>query len=81
MWKKTLRVATALVLGILVLIPIAPSFAQTSTIVVNSTSDIEDFGGAQQIGNLPGPDGLVTLREAITAANTEEDVPKDKKED
>ena len=69
MLKKKLVIATALVLGIAILMPVAPSLAQTSIIVVNSTSDIEDFGGAQQIGNLPGPDGLVTLREAITAAN------------
>ncbi|HZD57295.1 MAG TPA: right-handed parallel beta-helix repeat-containing protein [Anaerolineales bacterium] len=43
--------------------------AQVAVITVNSTSDLEDFGGAQQVGDLPGPDGLVTLREALTAAN------------
>lgn len=69
MLKKTLVVASALMLGVTVLMTVVPALAQTSTIIVNSTSDIEDFGGAQQIGDLPGPDGRVTLREAITAAN------------
>ena len=41
-------------------------------IVVTSTSDNADFGGDQQVGDLPGPDGLVSLREAITAANNTE---------
>ena len=69
MLKKTLVIASALMLGVAVLMTAVPALAQTSTIIVNSTSDIEDFGCAQQIGNLPGPDGRVTLREAITAAN------------
>jgi hypothetical protein len=43
--------------------------AQDAAIVVDSTSDVSDFGGARQVGDLPGPDGQVTLREAITAAN------------
>lgn len=38
-------------------------------ILVTTTSDVADFGGAQQIGDLPGPDRLVSLREAIVAAN------------
>ena len=38
-------------------------------IIVNTTSDAADFAGAQQVGDLPGPDGLVSLREAIIAAN------------
>src|SRR5512133_2723668 len=38
-------------------------------IIVNTTSDENDFGGSQQISDLPGPDGLVTLREAMIAAN------------
>jgi hypothetical protein len=40
-----------------------------AVIEVNSTSEAVDFVGAQQVGDLPGPDGLVTLREAILAAN------------
>lgn len=38
-------------------------------IIVNTTSDAADFGGAQQVVDLPGPDGVVSLREAIVAAN------------
>lgn len=38
-------------------------------IIVNTTADAADFGDAQQVGDLPGPDGVVSLREAITAAN------------
>src|SRR5919109_4441215 len=69
MLKKTLIISSASMLGVAVLMTVVPALAQTSTIVVNSTSDIEDFGGAQQVGDLPGPDGQVTLREAITASN------------
>jgi parallel beta-helix repeat protein len=36
---------------------------------VNSTDDASDFGGVQQVADLPGPDGMVSLREAIIAAN------------
>lgn len=43
--------------------------ANSADIVVNTTSDVGDFDGAQQVGDLPGPDGKVSLREAITAAN------------
>lgn len=38
-------------------------------IIVNTTSDIIDFAGLQQVGDLPGPDGLVTFSEAIIAVN------------
>jgi hypothetical protein len=44
-------------------------FSSAPDIFVTTTSDVADFGGAQQVGDLPGPDGLVSLREAITAAN------------
>ena len=45
--------------------------AQSSApdILVSTTSDASDFGGAQQVADLPGPDGVVSLREAISAAN------------
>ncbi|GIX48474.1 MAG: hypothetical protein KatS3mg131_2685 [Candidatus Tectimicrobiota bacterium] len=43
--------------------------AQAVTLIVDTTSDVSDFGGAQQVDDLPGPDGKVSLREAITAAN------------
>ncbi|MCG3157354.1 MAG: hypothetical protein DKINENOH_03986 [bacterium] len=38
-------------------------------IIVTTTSDLADFDGGQQVSDLPGPDGVVSLREAITAAN------------
>ncbi len=38
-------------------------------IIVNSTSDVMDFSYPQNVSDLPGPDGLVTLREALIAAN------------
>jgi len=40
-----------------------------AVIEVDTTADGIDFGGAQQVGDLPGPDGVTSLREAITAAN------------
>ena len=40
-----------------------------ATVVVDTTDDSVDFGGAQQVADLPGPDGKTTLREAIIAAN------------
>lgn len=39
------------------------------TITVNTGEDAVDFGGAQTVAQLPGPDGLISLREAVTAAN------------
>ncbi len=45
-----------------------PALAQTIT--VNwSQDDSVDFGGAQRVSDLPGPDGLVTFAEAVIAAN------------
>ena len=60
--------ATALAVGITV----APATAQTETIVtVDTTSMAVDFGGGQQVSDLPGPDGKTTLREAtIASTNT-----------
>jgi len=49
--------------------PLSASLLSTADITVNSTVDVSDFGGAQQVADLPGPDGLVSLREAIIAAN------------
>lgn len=43
--------------------------SSASDITVNTTSDVVDFGGAQQVGDLPGSDALVSLREAIIASN------------
>ena len=46
------------------------SLASGETITVNlALDDFMDFGGAQRVADLPGPDGGITLREAVTAAN------------
>lgn len=42
--------------------------AQTVTVDL-ALDDFMDFGGAQRVADLPGPDGHVTVREAVTAAN------------
>ncbi|HYE62791.1 MAG TPA: right-handed parallel beta-helix repeat-containing protein [Phycisphaerales bacterium] len=39
------------------------------TITVTMTGDHVDFGGFQQVADLPGPDGEVSMREAVAAAN------------
>jgi hypothetical protein len=55
---------------LLLVSPILCSVAAAQTIVVNRASeDVADFGGAQTVSDLPGPDGHVTLREAVLAAN------------
>jgi parallel beta-helix repeat protein len=51
-----------------------PAYLSSSPdIFVTTTSDVADFGGAQQVSDLPGPDGVVSLREAIDAANNTAD--------
>jgi hypothetical protein len=39
------------------------------TITVTTCNDVTDFSGAQQVSDLPGPDGRVSFREACIAAN------------
>jgi hypothetical protein len=43
--------------------------ASAQTITVNHWEDIEDFTAPRTVAQLPGPDGRVSLREAIDAAN------------
>lgn len=38
-------------------------------IVVNTVEDIVDFGGGHLLADLPGPDALISFREAVMAAN------------
>jgi parallel beta-helix repeat protein len=46
-----------------------PAVAQDAvTITVDTTSNVVDFGGAQMVADLPGPDGLTSLREATLAS-------------
>lgn len=46
----------------------APAAAQSVTVDL-ALDDFMDFGGGQKVADLPGPDGHVTFREAVTAAN------------
>jgi hypothetical protein len=39
------------------------------TITVTTLDDVTDFSGGQQVNDLPGLDGRVSFREAVTAAN------------
>jgi hypothetical protein len=57
----------AVLIGALLGLGAAGSIAQTMT--VTTLHDVSDFGGLQQVANLPGPDGRVSLKEACTAAN------------
>lgn len=43
--------------------------ANAQTITVTTTEDVVDFVAPQQVANLPGPDGVVSFREACTVAN------------
>lgn len=43
---------------------LGPGFA-----TVNTTQDVVDFGGAQRLDDLPGPDGRISFREAVLAVN------------
>jgi hypothetical protein len=38
-------------------------------VIVNTTADVVDFGGTKQAFDLPGPDGWVSLREALLAVD------------
>jgi len=43
--------------------------ARAQTIFVDTSNDVVDFGGAQRVPDLPGPDGRVSLAEAGLAAD------------
>ncbi len=47
----------------------AGAAAQAATVTVTHLDDIDDFGGSRMIEDLPGPDGLVAMREAVIAVN------------
>lgn len=51
------------------MLAIAGAAAQADTVTVTQLDDIDDFGGSRMIADLPGPDGLVSLREAVAAVN------------
>ena len=57
--------------GVAVQVALPVAGARAATVTVNSTSVVVDFGGANQVADLPGPDGLVTFPEAaIATTNT-----------
>lgn len=49
--------------------PPSAALLSAADIMVNTTLDASDFGGAHQVADLPGTDGLISLREAIVAGN------------
>lgn len=53
----------------LALAPLGAAPLAAQTIFVTTTVDVVDFTGAQTVASLPGPDGQVSMREAVTAAN------------
>jgi parallel beta-helix repeat protein len=65
-------IASLLAAALLMALAGTPAVAQDGvTITVDTTSDVVDFGGAQMVADLPGPDGLTSLREAtIASTNT-----------
>ena len=48
---------------------LSASAAAAQTIVVDTSDDVVDFGGAQTVADLPGPDGKVSLPEAGLASD------------
>ena len=62
------KVASAVIL-IAALIWAFPINAASQTVTVTTVNDVVDFGGFQQVRDLPGPDGQVSFREACIAAN------------
>ncbi len=43
--------------------------AHAETVYVNTVEDVVDFQGARRVADLPGPDGRISFREAIYAAD------------
>ena len=58
--------AATVFLGVGMVLGAASASAQTIHVTA-ALDDSIDFGGAQRVADLPGPDGVVTLREAVTA--------------
>jgi hypothetical protein len=62
---KAAQISKAVPVGVVFLSSIA--FGQT--IYVDTSDDVVDFGGAQQVADLPGPDGKISLPEAGLASD------------
>ncbi len=54
---------------ILPLVLLVSGRAAAQTIFVDTATDATDFGGAQQVADLPGPDGRISLAEAAIASD------------
>ncbi len=54
---------------LLMLLASIGSTALADNVTVTQLDDSDDFAGARMIADLPGPDGLVSLREAVVAVN------------
>jgi PKD repeat protein len=50
-------------------VTVLPLAGGGETMTVTTLDDVSDFSGLQQVSDLPGPDGRVSFREAVTAAN------------
>lgn len=59
---------STLVAALLAPLALSP-VALAQTIFVTTAADTTDFGGAQRVANLPGPDGKVSLAEAAIASD------------
>jgi hypothetical protein len=80
--KSSKRILTSLVIAVIMLFQMAGGnhaqaigplprtpIQNAPDIIVTTTSDEVDFGGLQQECDLPGSDGVVSLREDLIAAN------------
>lgn len=68
---STVRIAAAGVLAAAAVLVAVPTPAHAATFTVTTTNDVVDAGSCSALtaGQLPGPDGLVSLREAVCVAN------------
>ena len=65
--SRTARLA--LLLAVPASLVSASSSLGAQTVTVTTVEDVTDFGGARRVEDLPGPDGLVSFREAVLASN------------
>jgi hypothetical protein len=56
---------------VLLMMSAGTALASGQTITVTTLHDVTDFGGSRRLADLPGPDGKISFREAVTAANNE----------
>ena len=71
MCDKLLRSGRAVLIStaIAAILGTTGSVALAQTIYVDTSDDVVDFGGAQQVADLPGPDGKISLPEAGLASD------------